>query len=87
MIYKRQDKIGFAVPVKQLASPRLYSEVKERLKNTEFPGFDFTNFEKEYSDNEKMDWRYWKVASLILWKQVSNSYRSNNKINISVPQD
>ena len=87
MIYKRKDKIGFAVPVKQLTSPRLYSEVKERLKNTEFPGFDFANFEKEYSDDEKIDWRYWKVASLILWKQVSNSYRSNNKINISVPQD
>jgi asparagine synthase (glutamine-hydrolysing) len=84
VVYERRDKIGFAVPVHKMLSDELFNSLTQRLLESKFPGFDASRFYKEFSAKERINWRYWKVVSLILWNQAFESFNSNHKLDLTV---
>ena len=81
VIYERKDKIGFAVPIKQISSEKLFTRITETLMSTDFEGFDKTSFLKEFGSATDINWKFWKISSLILWHEVYKSFKNNNKLN------
>jgi asparagine synthase (glutamine-hydrolysing) len=83
IIRNRRDKIGFAVPVEKMLSDQLFQYMRTRIAESNLPGFNSERFQEEFGTKESINWKYWKVASLILWQQVFDSYRINNAITIT----
>jgi len=83
IIKNRRDKIGFAVPVEKMLSDQLFQHMRTRLAEANLPGFNSDRFQEEFRTKEAINWKYWKVASLVLWQQVFESFRINNAIAVT----
>ncbi|MFC2135023.1 asparagine synthase (glutamine-hydrolyzing) [Bacteroidota bacterium] len=72
-VYNRKDKIGFVIPNNKLNSIKIKEYFYEFLSNCKEENFHFLNkemFMDEYfpkSDENKLDWKFWKIASILLW--------------------
>ena len=81
-VYKRKDKIVFAVPNSKFNSSKVREYFYELLNNTEDGSIQFINkqmFMDEYfskSNDTIMDWKFWMTISTILWL---NKFHLNEK--------
>jgi len=81
-VYKRKDKIVFAVPNNKFNSSKVREYFYELLNNTEDGSIQFINkqmFMDEYfskSNDTIMDWKFWMTISTILWL---NKFHLNEK--------
>lgn len=72
-VYNRKDKIGFAIPNKSFDSIKIKECFYELLNNIKDKNINFLNkqiFMDEYfskSNINTLDWKFWKVASVLLW--------------------
>jgi asparagine synthase (glutamine-hydrolysing) len=82
LVKQRRDKIGFAVPVGRMVSDALFEQINNRLSESKFGGFSMPIFQKEFPSKERITWKYWKIASLILWEQTFNTFYKNNSVSI-----
>jgi asparagine synthase (glutamine-hydrolysing) len=67
-IYRRRDKIGFAVPEKQLMSEKLWNILMDYLDNSNLAFLDAQEFRKTYPVPAAVNWRFWKIISLVIWE-------------------
>lgn len=80
-VYNRKDKIGFAIPDKSFNSQNVKEFLYELLGNVKDDNIPFLNkriFIDEYfskSGENIFDWKFWKVASVVLWQ---NKFFKNN---------
>jgi len=81
-VYERKDKIGFAVPVQNWVTDKLWSTLSNYLTTTDFPYLDVEAFRKTYPTKEAVDWKFWKIISLVAWyeeyKTVSQQFLQSN---------
>lgn len=82
LVQNRRDKIGFAVPVEKMLSDKLFQLIRSRISESVLPGFNSALFQEEFRTKEHINWRYWKIASLVLWQQVFSSFSRNNSLSI-----
>lgn len=73
-IYQRKDKIGFALPAKNWVQSQLWEQMKDSLASCNLPFIDKAAFQASYPTIESIDWKYWKVMSLILWEQIYSDF-------------
>jgi asparagine synthase (glutamine-hydrolysing) len=72
-VYSRRDKIGFAIPNSSLNSVKIKEYLYSLISNTKNESIHFVNkklFLDEYFskfDENILDWKFWKVVSVILW--------------------
>lgn len=72
-VYKRKDKIGFAIPNASFNNQKVKEYFFELLTGIQDEKIHFINRQKfidEYfskSINKELDWKFWKVISVILW--------------------
>ena len=72
-VYHRKDKIGFAIPYNSFNSLKIKEYYYELLTGLQDEKIQFINRQKfidEYfskSINKELDWKFWKVISVILW--------------------
>ena len=83
LIRYRRDKIGFAVPVEKMLSDQLFEHINERIAESALPGFNPVRFQEEFTTKEQINWKYWKIASLVLWQQVFESFRIKSAVSIT----
>lgn len=82
-VYNRKDKIGFAIPNNSFDSIKLKAYFYELLNNVKDENIGFLNkqiFMGEYFSNSNiktLDWKFWKVASVILWYDKFVKLRDN----------
>ena len=79
-VYNRKDKIGFAIPNNSFNSDKIKKYFYDLLNNTKDESIHFINeriFMDEYfskSSNNVLDWKFWKVVSVILWYYKFGNY-------------
>lgn len=83
LVKNRRDKIGFAVPVEIMLSDKLFTHINSRISESVLPGFNAERFQEEYITKEHINWKYWKLVSLVLWHQVFESFKLNNAVSIT----
>jgi hypothetical protein len=66
-----------------MLSDQLFQHMRTRLAEANLPGFNSDRFQEEFRTKEAINWKYWKVASLVLWQQVFESFRINNAIAVT----
>lgn len=72
-VYNRTDKIGFAIPNNSFNSGKIREYFYSLLSNVKNENIHFINmkiFLDEYfskSNENILDWQFWKVASVLLW--------------------
>jgi len=72
-VYNRKDKIGFAIPNNSFDSVKIKEYFYELLNHVKDENIHFLNkqiFMDEYfskSNVNTLDWKFWKVASVLLW--------------------
>jgi len=72
-VYNRKDKIGFAIPNNSFNSIKIKEYIYSLLDNIKDEDFQFLNKQKfidNYFSNSNeiaLDWKFWKVVSVILW--------------------
>lgn len=77
-VYNRKDKIGFAIPNNSFNSAEIKEYFHELISTTNNERYQFINkrllkgkyFSKQ--DNSTLDWKFWKVVSVILWVDKFN---------------
>lgn len=76
-IYNRKDKIGFAVPSNLLVSEKLWDILNNEINRTTLSFIDTKQFNEHYKTINDIDWKYWKIVSLILWHNTYRSYTTS----------
>jgi len=72
-VYKRKDKIGFVIPNASFNNQKVKEYFFELLTGIQDEKIQFINRQKfidEYfskSVDGELDWKFWKVVSVILW--------------------
>jgi asparagine synthase (glutamine-hydrolysing) len=72
-VYNRKDKIGFAIPHNSFNTDKVKEYFRELISNAKDENFNFLNkkiFMETYFSNtneQNPDWKFWKVASVLLW--------------------
>jgi asparagine synthase (glutamine-hydrolysing) len=72
-VYNRKDKIGFAVPHNSFNTDKVKEYFRELISNAKDENFNFLDkkiFMETYFSNtneQNLDWKFWKVASVFLW--------------------
>jgi len=72
-VYNRKDKIGFAIPYNSFNTNKVKDYFRELISNAKDENFNFLDkkiFMRTYFSNtneQNLDWKFWKVASVILW--------------------
>lgn len=79
-VYNRKDKIGFAIPNNSFDSDKVREYFQGLLDSIEDKNIPFINkqaFNTEYfskSKENKLDWKFWKVLSVLLWHNKFMNY-------------
>jgi asparagine synthase (glutamine-hydrolysing) len=74
-IYKRRDKVGFAVPNTNWLNQSLWEKINDGIaSSSSIPGIDMTLFRKVYKDKRYLDHEFWKIASFVLWQYAFQEY-------------
>ena len=85
-VYNRRDKIGFAIPNNSFNSIKIREYIYSLLDNIKDENFKFLNKQKfinQYfsnSDENILDWKFWKTISVLLWQKTFIINRENNAI-------
>ena len=72
-VYNRKDKIGFAIPNNKYNSINIKEFIYSLINEIKDGNINFLNEQKfidhyfSNKDEKMVDWRFWKVASVILW--------------------
>ena len=72
-VYNRKDKIGFAIPHNSFNTDKVKEYFHELISNAKDESFNFLDkkiFMETYFSNtneQNLDWKFWKVASVLLW--------------------
>ncbi len=72
-VYNRRDKIGFAIPNNSFSSNKVKEYFYELFSNANVHNIHFLDkklFINDYFSKAKetlLDWKFWKVASVLLW--------------------
>lgn len=77
-IYSRKDKIGFALPSVGWVDEKMANPLKQMVDSLPDLGSDLLNiknFKATYLDEKtdfprKLDWRFWKTLSYLLWRKM-----------------
>ena len=78
-VYNRTDKIGFAIPNRSFNSGKIKEYFYNLINNTKNESIQLINkqlFLDEYfskSAENILDWKFWKVVSVILWFKLFNT--------------
>lgn len=78
-VYNRKDKIGFAIPNNSFDSGKVreyFYEITRNIRDENIPFLNKTTFLEEYfskSNNNILDWKFWKTASVLLWFERFNN--------------
>jgi asparagine synthase (glutamine-hydrolysing) len=75
-VYNRKDKIGFAIPNSSFNSIKIRDYIYSLIDNLEDENFQFLNKQKfidQYFSNSEeniLDWKFWKTISMLLWQKT-----------------